>query len=363
MRTYALCACLLGTLGACSDPTLVVDEDPFDPTELVGTDGKADSAAAVCPGAKTGTTSDGDAVAVCDALYTTAPALRPPADKLTSAVVTLYVGMVIPDGPQFVDRRGKVYVPVDASGTQIRIGSPKGLPTALRLPSNRNLYLVYRITGTLGADSDQGFTTIRLKTAKPVVFIHGKAVDGAYLGAWEGLAARRTSTSDFDRTVSKQVPVRVTFSSLEKINSLKIWDDAAHLLPDGDVYRLKGTVDNLAHGVTSSAGKCLPALSNLKTANPFDGADTGAIDLYRLAAMHFGGDQVMVFSYPQGKSGPLGGLGFNGMGVLTTLQPASFLQQDPGSTWLQVSIRPHGRPNGGLLILHPATAGGGAACN
>ena len=39
---------------------------------------------------------------------------------------------------------------------------------------------------------------------------------------------------------------------------------------------MKGTVDNLTHGVTSAAGKCLPALTTLRNANPIPSPPIGS---------------------------------------------------------------------------------------
>src|SRR5450432_4204569 len=102
----------------------------------------------VCSTQHTGDSADGDSLTICDKAFTTMPFVRPPADKVSKTVSTLYVGIDLTGG-RFVTREGDSYALADSSGKVISMNasSSNAIVKSLRMPSNRNLYMIYRVQG------------------------------------------------------------------------------------------------------------------------------------------------------------------------------------------------------------------------
>ena len=307
---------------------------------------------AVCAAQHSGKNGDGVSLLVCDQVFATAPHVRPPADAHPAkGASTLYLGA--DDHGLFTDRSGVQYQAVDAKGKAL---ANTALPAAMKMPSNRNLLYVYQVTGAVGTYTDPSgnkYPSINISTIAPYILISESAFDTAFT-AWEGTVSKRKSASAFDP--SKLAPIRISISSYTAARAIPVWDVVTKGLPDGAVDNLVGAIANFSSAVKGSDGKCIPALSSLGTANPFSGARSGAISMFRMATMHFPGDQVMVFEYPAGTTG----LATSGMGGITILSPAGLLQdsaKDP--FWGDQQINPHAAPNGHVMHLHPVSGGGG----
>lgn len=291
-------------------------------------------AAQVCAQQHAGKTHEGESVVVCDQLFPASPQVRPPADSRT----TMYMAFnSTTRDPMWIDRNGVEYV---ASGA-----------AAPHMPSNRNLYLIYLVTGTVGTKDNQ--PSIHVTSAKPAILLPGKVIDSA-VTVWEGTVTKRTSPSAWDWNTT--VPIRITVSGTKPaIRGLPIWGDTSKILADGPVFEQDGAIDNWDHAVKGANGKCYPALSSYGAANPFHGAKNASVAFYRMATMHFAGDQVTVLEYPPQTTG----LSSSGMGGTTVLHPAAFIQTGKDPDWHTQQFRPHSAPNGNVVVLHPATGGGG----
>lgn len=319
----------------------------------------------VCAQHHAGTTSDGEPVEVCEQLYPSRPFVRLPADaQPASGPSVLYGSFELLGNFALVTRDGTTYTVVDSHNRPLAVTS-RGLPAGLRLPSNRGMYTVYRVTGTTGTVHSDTFQadvpSIQMSDATPVAVLTGRAIDGQFLRsdaadapswAWEGTVSRRTGDRQWSWT--ETVPIRISFDRIEPRENLKVWGDPNRTLPDGPTFTLHGVVENLSRAVRASDGSCMPALDSYGDANPYLGATDPAIVMYRLAAMHFPGDQVIVMTYPSGL-----GPSLNGMDNLQLLHPIGLMQVDPSAEWSSMTIRPHGTPNGHSLTLQPVTGGGG----
>jgi hypothetical protein len=310
---------------------------------------------AVCASHHAGKTDDGDAVAVCDKTFATRPFVRPSADKIkASGSSTVYAALTSGFGGMFfVARDGTEYL---ALGSDKKPLAESKLPSAVRMPSNRSLFLIYKVTGTIGTFTDPGTKeaspSITVTAAVPAVLLEGDAIDGALLGAWEGTVSKRVDDSSFDDAV--RVPIRISFGSLSPLSNFNVWS-SSKTLPDGKRSAMIGTVENFSSAVKASDGKCFASLASLGSKDPFLGASSPAVKLYRVAGMHTPGDQVIVLDYPSGTKG----LSANGMDGLRILHPGGLLLKSPGDDWDSISIRPHGTPNGNRVELRPVKGGGG----
>ncbi len=335
-------------------------------------DGKEDGAVAaskVCTTQHSGTTSDGNAVTICDAAFAQAPHVRPPGDSISSSKTgtsTIYGALDVSEGLRIVDRRGKAYTIVDAKGVEIdtKTSNVSELPAVLHMPSARNMYLVYRFKGTIGIYHDTTFNTdepsLQLTSAKVVIMLSPAAIDGSLLGAWEGTVTERVSAGKWDP--NKLTPIRIEFTKVGGAeNNLQTWDSSTQRLKDGAVHDLDGTVANWSTDVAGSDGSCIKSLASLGAKNPFYAGTGAQLSIFRMAAMHFAGDEVVVMNYPGG--GQVAGLANTGMSQLMALSPAGFIQNDPTSPYLTFEFNPHGSPTGHNIEIHPVdglTAGGGA---
>ena len=345
MRLLFLAATLLTAACAldATDPEATLDD------ELAATK--------VCSTQHAGKTSDGDAVTVCDKTYTKLPFVRPPADKTSGTTVTIYAGISdMMEGGRFVTRDGKSYALADDKGKLVSFDatSTNAIVKALRMPSNRNLFIVYRVTGELVTAEDPVFKTkvdaIQVTAAKPAILISGKAIDTAQtFGAWEGTVAARTSDTSFDP--NKRVKIRVRFDGVGTTAShFAVWT-GGKTLADGDSYTVGGTIENFSTSVRAADGTCIPSLASMGADSPFAGAASGAVSLQRIGGMHFPGDDEHVLTMPQGAKG----WSLTAMGSFGRFLPADFISKQPGSG----QMTPHGTPSGAGIELHAVTAGGG----
>ncbi len=318
----------------------------------------------VCATEHTGANADGDTVTFCDSFFAERPFVRPPADdKKSSGVSTLYVAAMDTQYANLVDRQGTIYAVVGSDGH-----SATSLPAGLRAPSYRHQFLIYLVSGTVGTTTDpnsnKSVPSIQLTTAKPAILLEGKQLDGVFLGGWEGQVSKRLGDNLWDSTAL--VPIRITFTSLDKLANFMVWNDANVTLPDGERYAMVGAVDNRTSPVKASDGTCYPALSSYGDGNPLFSATSSNVRLLRYPAMHGPGEDELSFEYPEGS---ING-GFNGMDWANNRQvnsylvihPAGMLQAAPTGEWVSIAINPHGSPNGNLFKLHPVVGGGGA-CN
>jgi len=296
--------------------------------------------------------ADGDKIIICDKPFATPPFVRFPDDDTKSDVVTLYAAFDVSVG-NFVTRDGTERVTMDDKGNAIAFQTHgAGLPSEMRMPCNRNMYTLYRITGKLGQAkqswSKDTIPGIQVATGAPVVMVPGKIIDGSLVGAWEGTTNARRPDGTFAPDV---VPIRVSFSNLVPVSNLKIWETGTSL-PDGPVFKLTGTIENFDKSVKASDGTCYPALTSLGDKNPFHGATSGDVDTYRLGGMHFPGDQVLVFTVPKATSD----WSVTAMGGLGPFGPSDWLATKGRST---LSLNPHGLPKGNKIEIKVVTGGGG----
>ena len=311
MKRLLLLACAV-SLSACA----------LDSGEVDSVDDEVKSTA-VCATQHSGTSADGDAVIVCDATYQTLPFVRPPKDGAT----TFYVGISdMMEGGRMVTRDGHAYSLADSSGKVLSFTSStsNAVVKSIRMPSNRNLYTLYKVSGEIGTGTDPIFKTkvdvIKVTSIKPVIIISGKAIDTAQtFGAWEGTVAARKDASSFDP--NKRVAVRIKFSTIDKTAAhFASWQGGASL-KDGDYYMVHGTVENLSDPVVAADGSCMPSLASLGTKSPFAGAKTGDVSLERIGGMHFAGDDEHVLTMPEGAEG----WSITAMGSFGRFLPSDFI--------------------------------------
>ncbi len=318
--------------------------------------------------------ADGDLVTICDAFFADPPWVHLPPDR-SGSTATLY-GVIIPEGPYFVDRDGARYDLVDASGQLLDnstaaaatvVGDPipiPGLPAALRMASNRSTYTLYQVQGAVGGNDAS--PTLRITDGRPVVQVPGNVIDQTLVGSWEGTVARRIGEEEWDP--DQAVPLRIEFTDLISNGTMPIWGvpQTAHGeapspslgLPDGQLFITSGVVANFEASVQAADGECLGSLALLGDQHPFYGADDATVDAFRWTGMHSPGGTNVVLSYPPG-SGFADGMNFEGSRGGVT--PLDWIASDPGQ---ELTITPH---SGGMaaqtfvLDLH-RVEGGGAPC-
>jgi len=321
--------------------------------------------AGVCAEQGSGSTADGEPVTVCLELHAERPFVRPPADVVAAdGPSTLYLAALNPNYSTFVGRDGMTYAAVGADGLPL---PAEGIPASLHAGSQAYLYLLYRVTGTVGpgvSNPSTGLITdasIQIDEAVPAILIDGRAIDGAFLGPWEGTVSERAKDSTCFLTTPcwderRLVPLRVTFSTLEQIGNIAD-PGTFEPEPDGELFAMVGNVDNLTDPVLASDGKCIASLVSLGKANPFRPATNAVVKLYRVPSMHTPGDDELVLDYPADAEG-LGGA--NGMSPLNVLHPANLMLEADSPAWDSISIHNHGTPNFSEINLHPVSGGGGA---
>lgn len=314
---------------------------------------------AVCERSTEGVTAEGDAVEICEELYGDRPYVRPPADDVASGQAsTLYLAALNTDYAEFVDRDGQTYQTLIGGEP---VADARVFPALLGAPSNRMTYLIYRVTGIVSSPSDGTERAIDIDSIEPAVMIEGEAIDGHFLGPWEGTVSVRAEDSTCTIVVpcwdgTTAVPLRVTFETLTQVENMGVLGLGEPPLADGERFELSGTIDNLSGSVAASDGTCMPSLSELGSAAPFRPSTEGDLTLWRYPGMHAEQDLEIVMDYPRDSEG-LGGA--NGMSPLNVLHPANLLQAIDRPEWTQISILNHGTPNGSQINLAPVRGGGG----
>jgi hypothetical protein len=321
--------------------------------------------------------SSGESVVECTEPFAEAPFVRPPADTKSGTKLTFYAGVTLPTDVSNAivlwDREGNRYVPVDAKGKPIAFTKSASLPKALHAPTNRVTYTLYQLVGTVGGAVDSAYgsaKSIRLTGARAVYALPGCVVDGHLEGEWEGTVSERLATPQgsgpfakaFD--ASKRVPIHVTFTKAkQQVNDLADYDGKKKL-SDQETFLLTGTIDNFSKDV-SIRGTKYPSLAAMGAKNPFLGASSGGVELYRLGNMHGTmGDGHWVLTYPPGSQSLTG----NGMTFTLTAQTApSFLFGPDVSAdeLVTLDVRPHIPyvSNGHTVLMHPsAPTGTSSAC-
>jgi hypothetical protein len=340
----------------------------------------------ICASHHSGKTADDDPVEICDHPFATRPWVVPPPDDTSDPQnVTLY-GTVSMFGvpttgpipfdtePTFYDRTGTGYVVVDGSGQPLF--PMVGFPAGFEMPSDRYLYLVYKVTGQLASlpnDAGPPIPTLHVATAAPAILVNGVAIDSQGLGAWEGTVSARIPDggvgNEYDP--SHQVRIRVSFTSTTPLPNFAvlggdpILNPSTPTLPDGTRAALQGTVENFDQPVLAADGTCLPSLSSLGAESPVFDSTAATVQLVRYAGMHGTTDHVEVFTYPPHDVGATG-LSINGMATMGFFDPQGLLLSSaaiaaPGAPGAGIGpVRPHSIPNGHVLTIHQVPGGGGS---
>ena len=316
--------------------------------------------------------SDGDAVTVCNELFHDRPYIHTPPDEDFSdpGSVHFYGGLYIDPGyaggVYFIDQTGIKYQIVDAHDEAVQYVNSPAFPAAMHVPTNRDLFYIYRVTGSIGSRTDSvlgPLKTIKLAKAQPAILISGCALDGFLLGRWTGtVSPRLTSPSGsgpfvkiFDE--SSSVPIQITLSKANKGSNLAEMSGDAPIV-DGNTYKLSGTIDNFSTDVVTASGVKFPSLELLGSRNPFLNAPNGEIVLYRQGNMHgIGFDNHWVITYPSRSAD----LTLNGMSdTLEFFTPAALIgSAGTNNELLTLSLAPHipYRANGHTMVLQPQEIG------
>lgn len=304
-------------------------------------------------------------VVVCKQLFPTAPFVRLPEDqRATDGSATLY-GVIELDinndfhiqNARFYDRELKVYSLLGAAGKPMDETSP--LMKQNHLPSNRVHFLVYEATGKLTSA-----TAFQLTALRPAVLVDGQALDGRFVGAWEGLVSKRRTATQWFTDLSKPAnfaKIRVEFApplvQTNNIGELK----PTPALPDGKRFKVLGRFANATEPVRLSTGECAPALTSYGASNPLpdriDVADY-LIRIWRFPAMHslWSKDFHVVFDYPRGLYSSATAMASEHnfrlkdfIAISTQAQPLVF--------------RLHGNPIDQIVFQLKPVRGGGGACH
>ncbi len=323
-----------------------------------------------------GKTREGEPVVVCDAPHPGAPQLRLPAPvALASGETELYAAFTFIGGgsePRFVDADGTFYGVLGANDQLLSslTGGVSGyLPASMRMPTNRALFLLYKVRARVKTVMTGGapLRALRVKTATPAVSIPGEVLDSQLLGAWEGwvsasLKADETAPGCFGEGVRCfdsriHVPVRYRFTKLVPTGE-SLLDFNGAPLPDQPLYRAEGTIENLSGHRKLEDGRCVPSLASLATFHPFRGAKSAAISAMRVNNMHGPGDNEFTFRYPTGFESADG---MNPGSLLHTVHPARLIQKSLSGDWDVLAAVPHAPNNGHRFEVRRAAQATAAA--
>jgi hypothetical protein len=332
----------------------------------------------VCLKASAGKNSDGDSVMICEQTFPEIPYIRPAKDDISNpSAARLTVGIRngnLYRGLTLIDRSGQEYLWLDSKGKQVQVESLKKKFPKIKMPSHRNQYLLYLVTGKVVENPlpDQPLFKkgIQVTNIIPEIMITGCAIDSRSLGIWEGSATLYSPKGGqvlFDS--SKLAPVQIEFSRIDPmegpLGELAVWDGSGKTLPDGKVNRISGRITNWDQTVSSEIdGSSMAPLSGYGTSSPFSGdlaKLTPNVQMYRTAAMHVAQDAPTVFLYPGYDKGAhpdhLPGSGMEGEQLAMTA--AALMQTSDAYTPGDVTenlhvlkIYPHGPFNGHFLKIH-----------
>ena len=202
----------------------------------------------VCAKQHSATTSEGDEIVVCDALYTEAPFVHLP--KLDED--RAFAGIV---GREFVTTDGVSHT---ASGIEAE--------------DTRHAVALYELALD-GANVD-GF--------QPVLQFNEAVFIAPFMGrSFEGLISPGAGNDKWGDKPS--LPVRVDIA-------------AAPIDPpsNGAAYEARATIANLGSGVISRDGSCMPSLESYGDEAPFAAGSTVELAIHRVPSMHDFGDDHLV---------------------------------------------------------------------
>ena len=206
----------------------------------------------VCEKQHSATTSEGDAIVVCDALYTEAPFVHLP--KLDGGRV--FAGIV---GRAFVTAEGASY-------------STPGMESE----DKRHGVALYEL------ELDGG----TVERFQPVLQFNESIFMAPFMGrSFEGVISRSTGTQSWADAPSLPVRVNVQAAPIDPPSA-------------GTTYEARATLTNLRTGVTAADGSCLPGLESYGAEAPFEAGADVELTLHRVPSMHdFGDDHfVMVWT-------------------------------------------------------------------
>jgi hypothetical protein len=191
-------------------------------------------------------------------------------------------------------------------------------------------------------------------------------MDDYLLGSWEGFVTLRldpapsTGFTFFDS--NSTTAVRIRFSSIRALPEplasqvLSVWPDEAHSgqkLLDATVSAVDGTVENFQGDVLGSDRTCLSSLAGRNGSNPFQGATSSGVMVYRYPGMHGAGSEAVVMDFPVGTEH----LAPTGMSVPFFIKASTLITRQ---TRFEMNEFPHSLHNGFELGgLHKVTGGGG----
>ena len=319
----------------------------------------------VCPKQSTAT-RDGVKVIECLETFKEAPFVHAPADESADGTGTSFTGSIVPSlsfgSPMMaIKADGSRFAVVDGGKLASFVEPPDALH-GLGFPTNRVLFTLYRVTGKVGEEIDTPWGPLRGLTVtqvKPSIVIGGCALTSVLLGTWEGVVSTRLAPPAAGRIFDEQAttPIRMTLDSLSSIGTLTDWA-AGSPIEKADNFRLQGTIDNFDSSVEG-----FPPLRDLGTKEPFKGASSGKIALYRLGNMHGqSADGHWVLDYPKGSEAlTVNGMTIEGAGLFA-VGAASLIQKRPSSDLEEIVIRAHlpFQANGHVVRLHPANIGNSA---
>jgi hypothetical protein len=270
-------------------------------------------------------TLSGDSIAVCEAAFSEAPLVRPPADSASKVYGGLARGSFT--------SRDKVFM---LTGNETWL--------AAEISSNRYAYFVYL------ADVSGGSVT----GVKPVARIDDRVFGRLLVDkVIEGGASARISDGGTEIRydyLNPDIPTRIRFDA-----------QLSATVTDSDTqfprYSLGGRIENATSGTRASDGGCFPALTTYGGRSPVFMAtsDADRVTLLRHPNMHGGGDDVFTLGWAPGISAG------NNMGGGLFI-PVSALLQSTFPAPSEAGSSPHGVPWYAPSTRMSVVTGGGATC-
>jgi hypothetical protein len=202
----------------------------------------------VCAKQHSATTSEGDELVVCDALYEDAPFVHLP--KLDQDHV--FAGIV---GREFVTADGVAF-PASASDAEMK----------------RHAVVLYELA------LDGGKVT----SFQPVLQFDEAIFIAPLMGrSFEGMISRGMDQDHWSTETSLPVRVDVDATPVDH--------------PSDATYEARATIANLGTSITGSDGSCMPSLASYGAEAPFAAGASVELKLYRVPSMHdFGDDQLVM---------------------------------------------------------------------
>jgi hypothetical protein len=270
-------------------------------------------------------------VPTCTKLHPGFPRISlPEPDAEEGGSLVIYGALAVDNGYpnhwRFYDRMGKSWRVTDPTGAKaFRFGDAKVFSSASEVNvSYRYLFTVFRAVAAETHLPDTGEEGLHIKSLTPVLWVDPAAVEGSLLGEWAGTTtpripvAERPPAGHFGQKAfrgDQAVALRVRFDSITVSDTGFSETRGNGKVPGTKVYRLKGRILNGEE------------LKGLGEANPFYGATSDEVTLYRNLNMHgLLRDDHWVFDYPLGSAD----LSMNGMSLGTDfMSVAALLVQSP----------------------------------